>query len=79
MVASGQMATLDSPGSIIMKWSVPTLQLSKLKQLKFFFQWLAPVGNIFGVWIKGYVKQHQPSPENRQIYSCHDPSALVFL
>lgn len=36
MVASGQMVTLDSPGSIIMKWSVPTLQPAKLKQLKFF-------------------------------------------
>lgn len=36
MVASGQMVTLESPGSVVMKFPNPTLQLAKLKHLKFF-------------------------------------------
>lgn len=60
MVASGQMVTLDSPGSDIMKWSTPTLQLAKLK---FFFSSSPLRANIFGVWIKGYVKEHKASPK----------------
>lgn len=36
MVASVQMVTLDSPGSVVMKWSTPTSQLAKLKHLFFF-------------------------------------------
>lgn len=62
MVASGQMVTLDSPGSIIMKWSTPTSQLAKLKHLKFLIV-AHPYENIFGVWIKGYVKEHKASPK----------------
>lgn len=35
MVASGQMVTLDSPGSVVMKWPNSTLQVTKLKHPKF--------------------------------------------
>lgn len=38
MVASGQMVTLDSPGSVIMKWSIPTLQLAKIKTSQVFLE-----------------------------------------
>lgn len=59
MVASGQMVTLDSPGSIVMKWSTPLLQIAKLKHLKFFSG--SPFLIIFlEKWIKGYVKEHKP-------------------
>lgn len=36
MVASGQMVTLDSLGSVVMKCPNPTLHLAKLKHLKIF-------------------------------------------
>lgn len=53
MVARGQMVTLDSPGSIIMKMVYPYITTSKIKasQVFFFFGW-GGVENIFGVWIK---------------------------
>lgn len=63
MVASGQMVTSDSPGSIIMKWSNPSSQQAKLKHPKFFFIVAHPCENIFGEWIKGYVKKDKASPK----------------
>lgn len=62
MVASSQMVTLDSPGSVEIKWLTATPQLAKLKHLKFFFLWLSLLTNILGVWIMGYVKEHKASP-----------------
>lgn len=49
MVASGQMVTLDSPGSIIMKWSTLTSQLAILKHLKFFYSGSLLLKYIWGV------------------------------